>query len=656
MSALALAHSLIDCGVPVVVCKPRPGADDVVPVVAWREITDAEQCRGMLERFEPGRDALALIGGRGVDLVDVDSKAGGSVDALPRFRHFGVTRTPSGGAHYVVPSAGIGRIQGLEVGGRHVGDYIGGLPDGRSRMLGYLPGSHRPKYGDVGYVAEEPWDVPGCVAAEPDPALVEALKEAARGQAQRPTDHFDVSPERDPSLGVHPYAAAAVGRELARLDDLPHPWAPGSYWDNTTFEVACALLRLGNSGWTGYSAEDAERDLLARAPRDAAWGEREHHAKWRSAVDAVGGAGRRDPGDPARDFGVVDDVPTRESDPAERGGWEPVDVAATLAALEDGSLTGPVPTVGDAGGTCLFYAGRVNSVHGDSSAGKTWTALVTASQEMLRGETVVYVDLEDSPAGVYARLHRDLGVPTDTLGRRLGYLQPDERLGAREADGLRRLLADRRPSLVVVDSTGEALALEGVNPNADDEVARWFRLLPRLAVEQGAAALLLDHATKAGDNDLWPIGSQRKRAAVTGAAYRQKVAVPFGRGQDGKATLVCAKDRHGTYALRQRVASLTVTGGRIELRPETGGAGRDFRPTGLMERVSLALEDAGEPLSQRRVTDAVTGKKDAVNTALATLVREGNVAVTEGPRGARLHRSVRPYREAAEHDAGGDLL
>lgn len=655
MSGLALAHALIDAGVPVVVCKPRPGTGEVVPVVAWREIRDAEQCRPMLDLYEPGRDALALIGGHGVDLVDVDSKAGGRVDALPPFRHYGVTRTPSGGAHYAVPSSGLGRIQGLAVGGLPVGDYVGGTPDRRSRMLGFLPGSHRPKYGDTAYVEEQPWDVAGCVAASPDPGLVAALRAARPAEPPAPA-HVDDSPPRDPALGVHAYAAAAAAAELRRLDDLPRPWAPGSYWDSTTFEVACQLVRLANSGWSGYSLADAEADLLARAPRDGSWGEREHRAKWRSALDAVGDAGRRPPGDAAVDFQFEPDDAPAEAAAVPRGSWEPVDVSAVLGGLADGTLTGPVPTVGDLGGGHLFYAGRVNSVHGDSSAGKTWTALVTARQEIEAGRTVVYADLEDSAAGVLARLHRDLGVPTAALRERLVYLHPDERLGDREADGLARLLDERRPSLVVVDSTGEALSLEGVNPNADEEVARWFRRLPRLAAERGAAVLLLDHAAKAGTNDLWPIGSHRKKAAVSGAAYLQKVSVPFARGKDGRATLICAKDRGGAHPLGQRVASLTVVGGRFDLRGEAGSADADFRPTGLMERASVLLEGADEPLSQTRVTKELGAKKAYVEKALAALVADGYLRRTDGPRGALLHESARPYREAAEQGDGGGLL
>lgn len=642
--ARPLGERLLAAGVPVVVV-----AEGEQFPASWSRLT-ADQCD--LSAYRPGRDALALVGGHGIDLVDEDAKDGGSVDNLPPFKHYGVTRTPTGGRHFVVPSSGLGKISPLTTPDGHVGDYVGGREDGTGRLLAFLPGSVRSKPGHGGraYVEEQAWDVEACLRDRPDVDLMLVL--AGCGGSREPRDRYlDDSPQRDPALGLHPYAAAAVAGEISRLRDLPQPWAEGSYWDDTIFEVACNLQEFANSGWTGYTLEQAEADLFDNAPTDEAWTERHVRAKWDSAASQVDGGGRREPlrPDAAADFAAGEDG----GEETGGGGWAPVDLGATVTGLLDGTLTRPEPTLGDFGSGCLFYAGRINSVHGDSTAGKTWTALVTVRQELARGETVVYVDLEDSGAGVASRLLLDLGVPADQVRERFVYLHPDEPLTPPAAAGLAALLDERRPSLVVVDSTGEALAIEGANPNADEEVARWFRLLPRLAVRCGAAVLLLDHATKAGDNDLWPIGSQRKRAAITGAAYRQKVATAFGRDQDGKAVLVCAKDRHGNYPIGRRVAALRVSSGEIDLAAEAvGGPAGDFQPTGLMERVSRWLEEqAGGAVSQRQVRDGVPGNKGHLEAALAALVRGGFVAVAPGPRNSRLHTSVKPYREEGD-DAG----
>lgn len=338
-----------------------------------------------------------------------------------------------------------------------------------------------------------------------------------------------------------------------------------------------------------------------------------------------------------------------------RGDWLPLDVSAVLAGLVDGSFSRPAPTIGDFGSGGLFYPGRINSVHGESGCGKTWTALVACSQEMERGNSVVYIDLEDTPDGVLERLLGSLGVPADVLASQFLYLHPQEKPTPAEMTRLRNALQAAQPSLVVFDSTGEGLAMNGANPNADGEVAEWFRQVVRPLAECGAAVVLLDHITKAADNDLWPIGSQRKRAAVTGAAYLQKTARPFAQGQDGYAKLLCAKDRHGNYPIRKHVASLSVTcdvwGLDPGLQDGSGGQG-PFRPTGLMEAVSRFLEGSDRQPSQNEIEQAIKGKHSAVREALRALIAEGYVATTTGPNRSTLHNSVRAYREVND-DFGG---
>ncbi len=84
--------------------------------------------------------------------------------------------------------------------------------------------------------------------------------------------------------GLHPVAAATVDSQIQRLPALPNPWHEGANWDTETFKVACVLIRLARSPWSGYTMDQAEADLYANAPRDRSWGARQHEQKWRSAV------------------------------------------------------------------------------------------------------------------------------------------------------------------------------------------------------------------------------------------------------------------------------------------------------------------------------------------------------------------------------------
>ncbi len=347
------------------------------------------------------------------------------------------------------------------------------------------------------------------------------------------------------------------------------------------------------------------------------------------------------------------DPPPDEFAEALATSWAPVDVGPVLDGLLAGTLARPVPTVAAIrDGLALLYAGKVNGIAGESGCGKTWTALAACTQELAAGHAVVFIDYEDDAAGIVARLI-DMGAPPEQIRRGFVYVHPDERFDVVAAEQVSRTLAACRPSLVVIDSTGEGLALEGLDPNADEKVSGWFRRLPRRIADTGAAVLVLDHVTKTDDSGLWPIGSQRKRAAVSGAQYMQRTARPFAKGQPGTAVLVCAKDRHGAYRAGERVAELTVTPNGVHVTvdiiaadtaPEPGA----FRPTVLMEKVSRAVEHAAGPLSARGIEQLVTGKATYVRQAIHHLVSEGYLTTAAGSRGATMHTLAKPYREADE--------
>lgn len=342
--------------------------------------------------------------------------------------------------------------------------------------------------------------------------------------------------------------------------------------------------------------------------------------------------------------------------------WQPVDLADIAAGLADGTLTRHAPTIGRRDdGQCLFYAGKVNGLAGASGAGKTWTALLTVAQVMADGNHVAYVDLEDDPIGIVGRL-LDLGVSPADISDLFHYVQPIEGFEQRAQFLFSEALQRFQPALVVIDSTGEALSLEGANPNADELVADWFRRLPKMVARQGAAVLVLDHMTKADDGGLWPIGSQRKRAAIDGAQYVQSTVSAFDKERAGLSKIVAAKDRHGNYRAGSKVAELHVTpaAGRPSvalLAPASSsseGDGGPWRPTGIMERLSRVLEDSSESLSFRQVVESVKGKSEHQRAALKLLQAEGFIEITQGARNSNLHRSLKPYRQAG--DPGSDLF
>jgi hypothetical protein len=300
----------------------------------------------------------------------------------------------------------------------------------------------------------------------------------------------------------------------------------------------------------------------------------------------------------------------------------------------------------------LLYAGKRNEIHGPTESAKSWIALVVVLEVIRRGAVAVFIDWEDSPRSVVARLHA-LGATREEILDGFRYLQPMEPLTTATELDLR--LEFDGAELVVVDAANEAMASAGLDPNKNMDVAIWYAKIPALATRAGATLLVIDHVAKDPAAQRGAVGGAHKINVLDGASYRADAIVPFGRGSTGLVRLRLKKDRqgylrgvlgHGQEPVAAEVAFDATEPGSIvvEIRPPAT-SDETWQPTRLMEKVSRWVEDATEPVSQRDILDAVTGKRDYLVAAIAELVRGGYLARTEGPRGAHLHTSLRPFRE-----------
>lgn len=249
--------------------------------------------------------------------------------------------------------------------------------------------------------------------------------------------------------------------------------------------------------------------------------------------------------------------------------WEPRD----LSAAWDGEQIPPPDICRLDDGFGLFYRGRINGIHGEPECGKSWVAWIAVTQLLCSGQRALYIDYEDSEHGAAQRLTA-LGVYRETaIGPRFGYIRPEEPLGTNGTGAYRAWAALLAAGwdFVVVDSTNEAMVMEGLDPNDNKDSGTFLRRLARPAIEAGAGVLLLDHVAKNRDTrGTWAIGAQQKRAMIRGASYLVENRKPFGRGVEGEAVLTIAKDTPG--AVRQRmghkpdVARLVLTSDGISGR------------------------------------------------------------------------------------------
>ena len=271
-------------------------------------------------------------------------------------------------------------------------------------------------------------------------------------------------------------------------------------------------------------------------------------------------------------------------------------------------------------------------------------ACAAAAEQLAAGELVVYIDFEDTPANIVARL-RALAVDDWTIAQRFYYVRPEEPI---DDAGLAALMA-LGAGLVVIDGVTEALAAEGLDMASNQDVAKLYNRLPRPFARAGAAVLLVDHVTKDREaRGRYAIGAQHKLAGVD-VAYRLDVAQPFGRGREGLVKVTVTKDRPGhvrQHAVdRERIALMRLTsradGAVVVTLEPPEGAVVAFRPTFLMERISRAIE-ADPGLSRRGIRDGVSGKSSAKDRAIEVLIAEGYV---ESRRDGQTihHYSQRPF-------------
>jgi hypothetical protein len=330
------------------------------------------------------------------------------------------------------------------------------------------------------------------------------------------------------------------------------------------------------------------------------------------------------------------DSPSHESVP-EASSWLPVDLSART--------TNP-PAPPDLAG--LFYLGKYHLLSGESEAMKTWLALAAAVDELNAGHGVYWVDGDDVGLDDVLERLRLLGATKDQIGRLFAYASPDEALDAtscaRIVDRVRAL--DCR--LVVLDGFNPLLVLHRLDPENGTDVEKFYRLVDPLR-KLPTAVLLPDNVVKHKESrGKFSIGSERKHSKAD-VHLGMVTLAPLARGKTGKARINVHKDRPGHLSRPSPgIFEITSTDDSCTWRirfEESHGAGGDFRPTALMERVSRYLEVQAEPPTRTQINDHVSGKGEYVRVAIDRLIEEGYATEFDGPNRSRPVRLERAFRE-----------
>jgi len=304
------------------------------------------------------------------------------------------------------------------------------------------------------------------------------------------------------------------------------------------------------------------------------------------------------------------------------------------------------PTIGG-----LLYPAKRTVLSGETESMKTWLALILCKAELDIGLTVAWVDLDAMGPGALLNRLRLLGVDDQAIADRFLYYEPDKPLNKDTyTQPIADLIEERAIRLCVIDAFNPILSMHALDPNSTTDVERFWQLYADPIADAGAAPTLLDHVVKnAETRGKYAYGSERKASGAIVHIGFQPLEM-LTQGGRGRSVLNVHKDRPG-YLQRPSIGRLVIDASTqpftYHIEPDKshdqeGG----FRPTTLMEKVSRQLERETHPLSTKQIEEVKLGKADYVRKALTSLTEDGYIRRDEGPRGAILYSSIRPFREA----------
>lgn len=345
--------------------------------------------------------------------------------------------------------------------------------------------------------------------------------------------------------------------------------------------------------------------------------------------------------------------------------WVQVPHDDAFAAIASGR---PMPDIGYMTSTPnsppfpLLYSGKINGVHGDSEAGKSWFSQHIAVQELRANKHVLYLDFEDDASGVYGRL-LELGATEETIRLFFHYVNPQNKLTVFEQVGYQQLIdMDAVHSLAVVDGVTEAMSLESLTGRDENEVAKWHQLVTKPLAAKGWGVFMIDHMPHGESR---AIGSQHKRSAITGVSYALDSIANFAPGASGRSRIHVVKDRpgwiraaaapgkgaggqwYGDFVLDATLSFLQPSIWPWKTQEDGETAGFEEAPPEDISTAVCKFVERNPGCTGRTIRAAVKGRISSVLWALDHLVENGTIRTEDGPRRAVFHY-YDPKEEADE--------
>jgi hypothetical protein len=298
-----------------------------------------------------------------------------------------------------------------------------------------------------------------------------------------------------------------------------------------------------------------------------------------------------------------------------------------LAPYLSGDFVQEVPSVAEVlPGRSLFYAGRLNEIHGEPGEGKSNIAIAAVNHILAQGGSVLFIDPEDTPQG-FSNRALGLGGAAAAIRERVSYLHnptPEEILAAQA------WAAANTPNLVVLDGMAECLTSCNAHEDSNTEVLAFLRTFIRPFADAGCAVLICDHVTKGQDGrGRFARGAGSKLGRYDGAVFQIEMGKAYTPQQEGFVRLRVAKDRTGGLGVPRGQVAFELhflpgaehTHAEFRLPPAPGS----IKPTIYMEKILKRVATQGPCLKRDLRT---LGKSQSVDWAIDLLLDEGKIERT----------------------------
>lgn len=274
----------------------------------------------------------------------------------------------------------------------------------------------------------------------------------------------------------------------------------------------------------------------------------------------------------------------------------------------------------------ILLTGKVHQLFNKAGGAKTWLGLWLTVQAVGRGQTVLYLDMENGHRLVSERLQM-LSVDTSNLDALLHYYPfPKLSMEHKSVSAFDHLLkVEAQPDLIVFDSWVNFLAGGGLDENSNTDVANWSIQYLHPARSQGITTVVLDHMPHDGDRSR---GASRKKDEVD---VQWKVETKsFDRQRIGEISMTREKDREG-YLPKQ---ACFKAGGDPFIFDRTDAVSSAPKFSGNAKKLYELLKERGERGAKHgEIKDLFGGSTGSASNAISELQEHGLIS----------HKDRQPY-------------